>query len=708
MSRALPVLGLLIAALLVGVAPLVANPGALIVDLDRSRDVGGPRAGNDLTGLFLPRDLFVSAHLRRFGRPPEWDPRGFAGRPFVGNPQAGLFYPPAWVAWIVGSPAATGWLTVAHLLAAGIGTATLCGTLGLGRLAAATAGVAFMLNPYVLAQFAEGHLPHVWASCWFPWALLGALELSRGRWRRGSAGLAASLGLSLLAGHPQEGLYLGVAVGAWAVVDVGRIARSDGWRPATGRGLSWALAFGMATGLAAVEWLPDLLARPWSVVAHRSGTGPYHLGLANLPQLIWPWALGGPGEAFGAVNGWETLLAVGTVPMVLIVVGCLGRSSGRAVRGFFALFVLAGLHAAGDGLGLSAMVAAVVPGLGGLRVPARSLFLLAVAGAVLAGYGVEALRGRGKAALALLAMIELSLLSAFSLPTATAKAVLEQDAVAEAIAAVRPQGPVRVRARDAFYMDLHALRDGVEKTNIDDLFQIRHAAELCRELYPICGAGGPACGGRLDRRAADAVLDRLGVGLLIHDGNGPTGPWPVVASGARDGTPFQIRRNPGALPKAYVVPRAAVVDGEATLGALLRSDPREQVLMAVDPLRDRPGRRQAFTAASYESDDPDRVDVRVTTEAPGFLVVLDTWMPGWSATVDGRPATVLRGDHAFRVVALPAPGRHRVVFRYRAPGLRAGAVISLATLLGLVGLVASSRHRRRADRSTLSGRGTIC
>ena len=40
-------------------------------------------------------------------------------------------------------------------------------------------------------------------------------------------------------------------------------------------------------------------------------------------------------------------------------------------------------------------------------------------------------------------------------------------------------------------MDLHALRDGVEKTNVNDLFQIRHAAELCRELYPICGAGGP-------------------------------------------------------------------------------------------------------------------------------------------------------------------------------------------------------------------------
>ena len=35
---------------------------------------------------------------------PLWDGTGFGGRPMVGNPQAGLFYPPVWLAWWSGAP----------------------------------------------------------------------------------------------------------------------------------------------------------------------------------------------------------------------------------------------------------------------------------------------------------------------------------------------------------------------------------------------------------------------------------------------------------------------------------------------------------------------------------------------------------------------------------------------------------------------------
>ena len=47
----------------------------------------------------------------------------------------------------------------------------------------------------------------------------------------------------------------------------------------------------------------------------------------------------------------------------------------------------------------------------------------------------------------------------------------------------------------------------------------------------------------------------------------------------------------------------------------------------------------------------------------GFLVVSDTWLRGWSATLDGESVPVLRANYAFRAVGVPA-GRHEVVFRY--------------------------------------------
>ena len=116
--------------------------------------------------------------------------------------------------------------------------------------------------------------------------------------------------------------------------------------------------------------------------------------------------------------------------------------------------------------------------------------------------------------------------------------------------------------------------------------------------------------------------------------------------------------------------------GESSFAGL---DPRDSVVMTADPLAGlASGPRQPFTAAEWTSDDPDRPALLVTTRAPGLLVVADTWMPGWTATADGRPAPVLRGNYAQRVIALHEPGRHVIAMEYHPPGLVLGCVISIA------------------------------
>ena len=56
------------------------------------------------------------------------------------------------------------------------------------------------------------------------------------------------------------------------------------------------------------------------------------------------------------------------------------------------------------------------------------------------------------------------------------------------------------------------------------------------------------------------------------------------------------------------------------------------------------------------------IDARLAR--PGFLILGDTYYPGWRVQVDGTPARLLRADYLFRAVTL-GPGQHRVVFRYR-------------------------------------------
>ena len=769
-------LALLIALPLACAFRLVIAPGALLVDgerpsVDDAQRVEARTMGNDLTRLFLPHHAALAARVARFGHLPRWDPRGFGGRPAVGNPQGGLFYPPVWLAWRSWSPSALGWLTVAHLIGAGIGTYTLARAMGLGKTASLVSGGCYELSPYILAHAFEGHYPHAWAASWYPWAFWAAWRMRRGcRW--GGLALPPILALTFLSGHPQPAFYLVAALGAWAIADAIGAARA-GESGSAGRGLlRWGAVFAATLGLIAVEVAPDLAAQGWGLKGGRLGmeaAGRYHLNPLNLLQLLSPAALGRPADYMGHDNYWETLLSIGWVPLVLAGIA-LARSPARGlVRGWGTLAGLAVAFAAGRRLGLFALLYEVVPGMDRFRAPGRALFLASLAGAILAGLGAEALargpaadwsawgrrhrrglvvillglaigqaaawrgevrgpapigarrhanRGRELArwvlasgrlardpifwvalagtaaafahlrrrpgdgrrvatALGALALAELGAHGAILLKVAPAARFLAPDPLDEALARVRPAGPFRVRARDSFFGDLRAWRDGVEKTNINDSYQIQHAADLYESLYPVFGPAGRA--GLVRPEVRRAVLDRMNVAFLVTDRPSADAPWPVAASGHVAGSPFTIYRNPTALPRAYVVPRARVTPDDApALDRLAETPAREAVLLSADPLP-AGGLRQPFTPASYDADDPDRVAIEVETDAPGLLVVADAWMPGWNARLDGRKVPILRGDHAHRVVALPAAGRHRVVMAYRPPGYARGLAITAAT-----------------------------
>ena len=82
------------------------------------------------------------------------------------------------------------------------------------------------------------------------------------------------------------------------------------------------------------------------------------------------------------------------------------------------------------------------------------------------------------------------------------------------------------------------------------------------------------------------------------------------------------------------------------------------------------------------------------TDAQLFLSV--AYSDGWSATVDGQPATIHRADLGFMSVELPA-GTHEVRLTYVTPYLVPGSVLSVAGIAGIVvTCLLLRRHRRRA------------
>ena len=124
-----------------------------------------------------------------------------------------------------------------------------------------------------------------------------------------------------------------------------------------------------------------------------------------------------------------------------------------------------------------------------------------------------------------------------------------------------------------------------------------------------------------------------------------------------------IYENPRPLPRAYVAHTARHAPGGDEALALLsgrRGDFHREVVLegaSVDAVASVSEASRPITPARIASYQPTRVVVEADSPEPGFLVLTDTFYPGWRATVDGEPREILRANYLFRGVALDG-GRH--------------------------------------------------
>ena len=168
------------------------------------------------------------------------------------------------------------------------------------------------------------------------------------------------------------------------------------------------------------------------------------------------------------------------------------------------------------------------------------------------------------------------------------------------------------------------------------------------------------------------------------------GQWRRVLS-----SDIKLYENLDVLPRAFVVNDLLYAPDEATALEAIRQPSFNPVFAAVLIRPDigsltgyasRESARRTATITSYTAEQV-IIDVSAGYERSSFLVLTDTFYPGWQATVNGQPATIEPADILFRAVALPAE-ESTVIFTY-APGwwpgiLICGAVAWLAALAALV------------------------
>ena len=162
----------------------------------------------------------------------------------------------------------------------------------------------------------------------------------------------------------------------------------------------------------------------------------------------------------------------------------------------------------------------------------------------------------------------------------------------------------------------------------------------------------------------------------------------------------RLYRVPDALPRVFLARHAQVLSDDEALRRIYEAEIVAGTSVWLAPVSEPPevsappGRSGTCTLESYRNN---RLVALCTAQERGLAVFVEQYDRGWHATVDERPARLLRANLIMRALPLEA-GTHRIVLEFRTPGLVAGALISVLSLLLLATLWWVGRRKESASR----------
>lgn len=655
--------------------------------------IGTKVGGADLFGYFVPKYEAVIRALFVEHRLPQWNPYEYSGAPLLGAHQPTTFYPLTWITFgLFPSLEALQLFYILHFFVLAWGMLAYFRRHGVSRVAG-VAGVMVALAAVFTGQ-AKGGVDHpsfLAALAWFP-AILLFWEKSVTSPRPWLAWMAVAVAAQWLAGYPDFSLSTPVVMAVLAVVgnsEPDRVGRAAADSTPTGPGVVRRLAllvagFALGAALAAIQLVPTTEAI--AETARLDG----NLGLWRLRNhfLI---------DSLTDLPLW-TSERVG-IAAVLLALAVLIRPS-RARAAWLA------------GLGLTIFIGFpplrwlyYLPVYSGIRFPFAWDLLGGVMWGILVGVGlstclrsaVPVVRWAG-GAIAIWAL----LLSSHIIW----EAPVSQD--------YDPPDPI-LHAERARYLESYAAAYG-GRVNAR-IFSPDDAAAGTPIRYGLYFAAGyepavpPARIATLLEKFYyhphgsshqvpiywnPRLAQLIGVGLAVSSGRTTTRLKRVGYRqiGLLPGGDVVLYKHP--VPRARLVYEPIYAPSPVTALGLTTAPERDLVLTAVVEGKMPDGFEPYHVTvpdgrAIILESKPERVVVEVRQPRDGLLVLTDTYSPSWVATVDGRPAPLLRADYAFRGVAVPE-GVHTVVFQFESMAVPIGAAITLVAAIGALVLIWGGRR----------------
>jgi hypothetical protein len=232
-------------------------------------------------------------------------------------------------------------------------------------------------------------------------------------------------------------------------------------------------------------------------------------------------------------------------------------------------------------------------------------------------------------------------------------------------------------AGSRIYVDRELIRDKqyIFLDNLPSMYGLSeisgYESEVVRGFYGALEGVAPAS-------PHPKALGLMGVKYFVYLNSViPSGDLSLVDTGQ-----LCIYENPHVRPRATLVYNSQVLLTDSTVRHRLfdESIAHNEVLFTkgktTPPLLSDTG---AWEAARIVHSSNNEVTIEANPSRPAYLVLSDTYYPGWKCLVDGKESTIYRANFAMRAVYLSS-GKHQLVFRFEPTSFAIGKWISIITL----------------------------